>query len=200
MINNADLIEESTVEFYVPFKDNSIQFITLKNWDGRALKLQMPFFRELLANYFRITTTDAIRRQKKLIKKVIDVNSRLKKATDFGVIYLMWEGYKGGKVFVESASAVGDGSDWNFTREGWNKLTEVLIISKEDQFSLSLRTAVEAKLLQRIQKSSKFSLLNDPKSVQEKIKLAEFQLEDLDVKVYHHRIKTILDCLNVPLL
>ncbi|HEC92031.1 MAG TPA: hypothetical protein ENI51_03410 [Candidatus Atribacteria bacterium] len=200
MINKKELIDPETVEFFIPFSNNALQFITIKGWDGQALKLNIDFFRQFLENYMRITVSENIRRDKKAMKKILDWGVMLKKFTDFGIIYIIYENYKGGYVYIGQKGSVQELENLDFKKDGWNKLEEILIFSKKDQLRLSLRTAIEAKILKEVMNNEKFRLLNNKRESEEKIKLSEFQLEDLDVKLYYNKIKLILTCLGISLL
>ncbi|MHA1272823.1 MAG: hypothetical protein ACTSVV_01780 [Promethearchaeota archaeon] len=200
MINKKELIDPETVEFFIPFSNNALQFITIKGWDGQALKLNIDFFRQFLENYMRITVSENIRRDKKAMKKILDWGVMLKKFTDFGIIYIIYENYKGGYVYIGQKGSVQELENLDFKKDGWNKLEEILIFSKKDQLRLSLRTAIEAKILKEVMNNEKFRLLNNKRESEEKIKLSEFQLEDLDVKLYYNKIKAILTCLGISLL
>ncbi|MGQ4874097.1 MAG: hypothetical protein ACP6IY_08510 [Promethearchaeia archaeon] len=200
MINKKELIDPETVEFFIPFSNNALQFITVKGWEGQALKLNIDFFRQFLENYMRITVSENIRRDKKAMKKILDWGVMLKKFTDFGIIYIIYENYKGGYVYIGQKGSVQELENLDFKKDGWNKLEEILIFSKKDQLRLSLRTAIEAKILKEVMNNEKFRLLNNKRESEEKIKLSEFQLEDLDVKLYYNKIKLILTCLGISLL
>lgn len=200
MIESKEKLNERIVEFSLPLVDNSLQFISIKGWDGQVLKIRVSRAREMLEDYMRIVITDELRKDKKFAKKIIDLNAQLEKYTEHGVIIILWGDNKGGNVYIEQIPTIKEVQDIEFTKDPWNKLTELLIISKKDQFILSLRSAVEAKLLNAVLETSKFSLLNPKKDINEKINYSKHQFDDLIVKVYYNNIKAILDCLGVELL
>ena len=200
MIDSKDALGEETIEISLPLTDNSLQFISIKGWDGQALKMSVEKAQEMLENYMRILITDELRREKKFAKKIIELNAQLKRYTEFGVISILWENNKGGNVFIKESPTIEEVKDIDYTKPPFNTLTDLIIISKKDQFILSLRSAVEAKLLNALLDSPKFKLINPKKEIEEKINYSKHQFNDLIVRIFYKNIKAIFNCLGVDLL
>lgn len=201
MIRSVDIYEPKTIEVILPFTNSKLQFIDIKEWDGQAIRMDIEFYKQLVEAYMRVTVTDDIRRKKKVMKKIIEINADLRRRTDFGLIYLLLEGNKGGITLIGQTSRISSVDDWDFTKPPWNKFSEIFIFSmKNESFPLSLRTTVEAKLLQNAMDNEAFTLLNEQKDTAEKIKLAEFQINEPDVVRYYESVRVVLKAFNILLL
>ena len=200
MIDSRDLIAPEKVEIILPLTDNSIMFINVKGWESQALKLEIPVFQALLKNTMRLLVSDELRLDKKVLKKTLNLNIQLKKNTESGVVYILWERNKGGRVYIGQAPNILELNDINFADVGWNKLNEILIISKNEIFPLSLRLSIEARVLKTVRENKFFSLLNNKKDVEEKINSSEFQFKDLNVRIFYLNVEKIFACLSVDLL
>ncbi|MHA1146971.1 MAG: hypothetical protein ACTSR8_01875 [Promethearchaeota archaeon] len=200
MIDSKDALGEDSIEISLPLADNSLQFISVKGWDGQVLKMSVEKAREMLENYMRILITDELRRDKKFAKKIIELNAQLKRYTEFGVVCILWENNKGGNVLIKESPTIEEVKYIDFTKAPFNTLTELMIISKKNQFNLSLRSAVEGKLLDSLLDSPNFKLLNPKKDIDEKINYSKHQFNDLIVRSYYKNIKSILNCLGMDLL
>lgn len=200
MITNKETLSPESVEVIRPILDLSLHFINVKGWEGLTLKMNFEIARDLLKQYMRVIISDDLLQDKKFAKKILDLNNKLEKHTETGILYIIWENNKSGNVFVNQTPKIETLNDIDLEKGGWENLNEIIIFSLKGQFSLSLRTAVEAKLLDIIKDNKKFKLLNTPDEIEEKIKLSKHQFRTIEVNTFYNAIKLILDCLNVDVL
>jgi len=201
MIEPNDFLGGKTLNLHYPLSKRAILFISMKDWDGQALRLEVEFLKKLMENVFTIPPPPEQNKNKKFLKKLTELNNQLNKMTEFGTIFIFLEGRRGGNVYVGQASKLTRVNDWNFDEPGWNSFEEVFVFSIEgEQMSLNLRTAIEAKLLKFLMNSTEFTLLNDKAESEDKLRYAEFQLKEPEVVRFYDKIKTILHCLDISLL
>jgi len=201
MINSRELIDSAEIEINIPFKNLDLQFITCKNWEGQAIKMPISLFKELLDSYLRILITDELRRDKKIVKKIININVQMEKHTDHGIVYILLEKPDGGIAKVGQLPKISVMGLDTFNEEGWAKFSEILLLSMKNQlFTLSLRTTIEAKILNSSLEKKTFKIIHDEKVTEEKIKLANFQFRDLNVLNYYKNLKNVLKCYGIKLL
>ncbi len=201
MIEPDDLLEESKIELIYPLVKPSILFIELSDWNGQGLRLKVDFLRKLIENYLTIPPPPEVSKNKKLLKKLTEINNQLNKRTEFGSIFIFLEDRRGGNVYVGQASKLSKITDWNFDDPGWKTFKEVFIFSlKGDQMSMSLRTSIEAKLIKFLMESKNFKLINDKAESEDKIKYAEFQLNDPNIVRFYNKMNAVFKCLDIFLL
>ncbi len=202
MIESKDLEDQSNIEIFLPFTSKNLQLIDIKGWKGQALKMDINTFKELVSRDMQLSVSDEIRSDKKLMKKISNVETQIIKRTEKGTVFVLIEKRKSGFALIGQSGTISDKSDWNFSDDRWIKLREIFFFSmKNESFSLSLRTSVEAKLLKNIMERGykNFHFFNKKNESEEKIKLAEFQLNDIEVQDYFNKILAVLRCYGVQL-
>jgi hypothetical protein len=201
MIEPNDILGESTIELNYPLAKRSIIFISLKDWKGQALRLEVEFLKKLIENYMTIPPPPDINKNKKLMKKLTDINNKLNKMTELGTIFIFLDDRRGGNVYVGQASKLSKITDWNFDEQGWSSFKEVFIFSlKGEAMTMSFRTSIEAKLLKFLMDSKNFKLINEKAESEDKLRYAEFQLNDPNVVRFFQKISAIFRCLDITLL
>ncbi len=201
MIDSIDALFQTSIEIFLPIANKNLHFIDVKDFDGQALRMDLPIFKELLKNYMKISYNEELGKNKKAIKRISDIEQDLQKRTTNGIVFVILEDIKGGAVYIGQKGTVNELSDLKFDAQGWNKLKEIYIFSKKGgQFLLSLRTAIEAKLLKTAKTSKKYVLLNNKEETDEKIRFAEYQLKDYEVELFYSKTKAIFSCFGFELL
>ncbi len=201
MINSIDSLFQTSIEVFLPITNKCLQFIDVKDFDGQALRLDLPTFKELLINHMKISYIEELGKNKKAMKRISDIEQDLQKRTSNGIVFVMLEDIKGGVVYIGQKGTTNELADLKFDAQGWNKLKEIYIFSKKNgQFPLSLRTAIEAKLLKTAKSSKKYVLLNNKEETDEKIRFAEYQLKDYEVELFYSKVKAIFSCFGFELL
>ncbi len=201
MIEPKDLLEGSKIELDYPLAKPFILFINLKDWNGQGLRLKVEFLKKLMENYMTIPPPEGVNKNKKLLKKLTEINKQLNKRTEFGSIFIFLEDRTGGNVYIGQASKISKINEWDFNEQGWNTFKEVFIFSLPgEQMSLSLRTSIEAKILKHLMNSKNFKLINDKAESEDKLRYAEFQLNDHNIVFFFNKIKSVFACLDIHLL
>ncbi|MHA1292255.1 MAG: hypothetical protein ACTSQJ_06255 [Promethearchaeota archaeon] len=201
MIDSGEVIEQISIEINIPLKNFDIHFITAKNWDGQCVKMPVFLFKKLMETYLRILISDELRKDKKILKKIITINSDLKKHMDRGVVYVLIENYDGGAVRINQLGMISEIDEETYKEEEWDRFSYVFIFSMKNQpFSLSLRSTIEAKIIKNAIKNKNYNLLNNKKESEEKIRLAEFQLKEPAIQKYYEFVRAIFRCFGIDLL
>jgi hypothetical protein len=200
LINSSELFFLKTVKFFVPFSNNLLQFMTITDWDGEGLKMDVSTLKGLLDNYMGLSVSEQVQEKRKHMKKIGEINEKLAHFSENGLVFLFLERFDKGLAYIGQTNSLSRIEEqWDFQDDKWKKFTIFLGFTYQDKgFGLSDRTTIEAKLLNNVN-TTQYTLLNQAEVTQEKIKLAEYQLKEPYVTRFLRYIKVILRTLGIEL-
>lgn len=174
--------------------------MTITDWDGEGLKMDVSTLKGLLDNYMGLSVSEQVQGKRKHMKKVGEINEKLAHFSENGLVFLFLERFDRGLAYIGQTSSLSRKEEqWDFHDEKWKRFTIFLGFTYQDKgFGLSDRTTIEAKLLNHVN-SSQYTLLNQAEVTQEKIKLAEYQLNEPYVIRFLRHIKVALHTLGIEI-